>query len=142
MSLYTHILVAVDFTEKNKLVVEKAQQLRQLTQAKLSVLHVVEPIPANSYGFIDVIDFEAQMLDRVREELNTLAKQLNLSERDCHLEMGPAKSQILNTAKNIQADVIIIGSHGRHGFSALLGSTANSVAHHAKCDVIMVRIED
>jgi len=38
------------------------------------------------------------------------------------------------------ADLIIVGSHGRHGLALLLGSTANGVLHGAACDVLAVRV--
>jgi universal stress protein A len=41
-----------------------------------------------------------------------------------------------------QADLIVVGSHGRHGIKMLLGSTANAVLHHAHCDVLAVRLKD
>ena len=40
------------------------------------------------------------------------------------------------------ARLIVVGSHGRHGLALLLGSTANGVLHHAKCDVLAVRIQE
>ena len=39
-------------------------------------------------------------------------------------------------------DLIVVGSHGRHGLALLLGSTADAVLHHAKCDVMAVRLQD
>ncbi|MEO1899758.1 MAG: universal stress protein, partial [Methylococcales bacterium] len=39
-------------------------------------------------------------------------------------------------------DLIVVGSHGRHGLALLLGSTANGVLHHAVCDVLAVRLSD
>ena len=47
---------------------------------------------------------------------------------------------IINIADQEKVDLIIVGSHGRHGLALLLGSTANSVLHHAKCDVMAVRL--
>jgi universal stress protein A len=38
--------------------------------------------------------------------------------------------------------LIVVGSHGRHGVRLLLGSTANGILHHAKCDVLAVRIKE
>ena len=56
--------------------------------------------------------------------------------------MGPTKSQIQEIAESIGIDLIICGSHGRHGLSLLLGSTANAVLHHATCDVLAIRIKE
>ena len=44
------------------------------------------------------------------------------------------------TAHQIAADLIVVGSHGRHGIALLLGSTANGVLHGAPCDVLAVRV--
>ena len=46
----------------------------------------------------------------------------------------------LKLAEEQSVDLIIIGSHGRHGLALLLGSTANAVLHHAKIDVLAVRV--
>ena len=45
----------------------------------------------------------------------------------------------LYSAQNIE--LIVVGSHGRHGFSLIFGSTSNSVLHGAQCDVLAVRID-
>ncbi|HXJ37726.1 MAG TPA: universal stress protein, partial [Bryobacteraceae bacterium] len=53
---------------------------------------------------------------------------------------GDPKSVILDTAKTWQADLIVLGSHGRHGLDRfLMGSVAESVAVHAHCSVVVVR---
>jgi universal stress protein A len=43
-------------------------------------------------------------------------------------------------AKERGVDLIVVGSHGRHGLQLLLGSTANGVLHLAECDVLAVRV--
>jgi len=44
--------------------------------------------------------------------------------------------------KKHNTDLVIVGSHGRHGVRLLLGSTANAVLHGAECDVLAVRVQD
>jgi universal stress protein A len=56
--------------------------------------------------------------------------------------MGSPKLEIVRVAEENNVDLIIVGSHGKHGIALLLGSTANGVLHHAKCDVLAVRIYD
>ena len=59
------------------------------------------------------------------------------------VEIGPPKSEITRIAEEQEVDLIVVGSHGRHGFvENLLGSTANAVIHHAKCDVLTVKIQE
>ena len=55
---------------------------------------------------------------------------------------GVPKQEIIHIADQEQVDLIVVGSHGRHGLSLLLGSTANSVLHYAKCDVMAIRLRD
>jgi len=50
-------------------------------------------------------------------------------------------SEIHRLAKDQGLDLIVVGSHGRHGLSLLLGSTSTGVLHGAKCDVLAVRIQ-
>lgn len=55
---------------------------------------------------------------------------------------GVPKQEITQVADEQQADLIVVGSHGRHGLELLLGSTTNAILHHANCDVIAVRLRD
>jgi len=52
------------------------------------------------------------------------------------------ETEIHTLANEIGADLIVVGSHGRHGLALLLGSTANGVLHGAPCDVLAVRVGD
>jgi universal stress protein A len=58
-----------------------------------------------------------------------------------YIVTGHTESEIHRVAKEISADLIIVGSHGRHGLALLLGSTANGVLHGATCDVLAVRVQ-
>ncbi len=61
----------------------------------------------------------------------------------CHLTAGSAWKQILQTAIDVQADVVLVGTHGRSGLKRmLLGSCAESVVRKASCPVIVVRTKD
>ena len=53
---------------------------------------------------------------------------------------GRPESELQRAAEAKGADVIVVGSHGRHGLALLLGSTANGVLHGATCDVLAVRV--
>jgi nucleotide-binding universal stress UspA family protein len=55
---------------------------------------------------------------------------------------GSTRREILRLAKELDTNLIVIGSHGREGIQRLLGSTANAVLHGAPCDVLAVRIKD
>ncbi|MES2217978.1 MAG: universal stress protein [Pseudomonadota bacterium] len=140
--MYKHILFATDLTDETDFIISKVRGMRGFCGAKLSLVHVVEPMPGYSYAYLGIEDIEGQLIDEAKEALNKLAAQLNVGPSDLFIEVGPTKSKILKVADEIGADLIICGSHGRHGLSLLLGSTANAVLHGAKCDVLTVRLPE
>lgn len=140
--MYKHILFATDLTEDTQYLVEKVRALRGLTGARLSIVHVVEPLPGYSYAYLGIEDIEGQLITEATQALEKLGTQLNVDKPDQFVEIGPTKTKILKIADDVNADLIICGSHGRHGLSLLLGSTANAVLHGAKCDVLTVRLPE
>jgi universal stress protein A len=77
-----------------------------------------------------------------KKRLHKLAVELSVSEDNVWLEMGSPKAEIVRVAEENKVDLIVVGSHGRHGLALLLGSTANGVLHHTRCDVLAVRLQD
>jgi universal stress protein A len=140
--MYKHILFATDISEDTDYIVKKVQGLRGYTGAKLSLIHVVEPLPGYSYAYLGIEDIEGQLIQEARAALAKLGKTLTVDAKDQWVEVGPTKLKILDLASSIKADLIVCGSHGRHGLSLLLGSTANAILHGAKCDVLTVRLPE
>ena len=68
-----------------------------------------------------------------------MGSRLNIAKEDQHVKVGAVKTELLEIADKLAIDLIVIGSHGRHGLGRLLGSTANAVLHGALCDVLVVR---
>ncbi|QFY42464.1 universal stress protein [Candidatus Methylospira mobilis] len=145
MKTYRKILLAVDFADHLKVVVDRAQSLTELYQADLTVLHVVEYIPLSEpvYGSVLPLDIDLteQLAQAARKRLHTITKRLNLPDTALRVEIGSPKSEIIRVAEESKADLIVLGSHGRHGIALLLGSTATSVLHHATCDVLAVKLK-
>jgi len=146
MNNYQHILLAADFSDHGQAVAQKARLLANQHQAKLSIIHILDnlPIADSTYGPIIPFDMDLNdlLMTAAKKKLAELSKQLNVPEQQQYLEMGGAALEIVNVAEEHNVDLIVVGSHGRHGLSLLLGSTANSVLHHAKCDVLAVRLQD
>lgn len=140
--MYKNILFATDLTEDTEYLTSKVQSIRQLTNAKLSLVHVVEPLPGYSYAYLGIEDIEGQLIQEAKLSIEKLGEKLNVGKNDVHVEVGPTKTKILKVAEEVNADLIICGSHGRHGLSLLLGSTANAILHGAKCDVLTVRLPE
>jgi universal stress protein A len=140
--MYKHILFATDLTDDTDFIISKVRAIRGFTGAKLSLVHVVEPLPGYSYAYLGVEDIEGQLIDESKNAIKKLGEELSVSTQDQWIEVGPTKSKILSVAENVGADLIVCGSHGRHGLSLLLGSTANAILHGAKCDVLTVRLPE
>ncbi|OGT63377.1 MAG: hypothetical protein A3E85_02385 [Gammaproteobacteria bacterium RIFCSPHIGHO2_12_FULL_45_12] len=140
--MYKHILFATDLSEDAEHIVEKVRGVRGYTGAKLSIVHVVEPLPGYSYAYLGIEDIEGQLIEESRQSIAALGEKLNVAVADQFVEVGPTKTKILKIAEEVGADLIICGSHGRHGLSLLLGSTANAILHGATCDVLTVRLPE
>lgn len=141
------ILVAVDAGEEAREVLSRALQIAEASGARTSLISVLRPI-VQSYGGLDVAaygeaamrfhrDAEAQLT----ANLETLGNDFGVTG-DRLLREGHPATQIHAAAKEQGTDLIVIGTHGKHGLSGLLGSTANAVLHGAQSDVLAVRISE
>ena len=146
MSLYQHILLAVDFSNNTDFVINKTREIASLNRANISIVHVLDniPMPDTSYGTVIALNDEADnaLLKQEKENLNAIGDRLNVPENQRWLIWGSPKEEICALAEQENVDLIIVGSHGRHGLALLLGSTANDVLHHAPCDVLAVRLKN
>ena len=143
MADYRQILVAVDFTPKTEQITSRARELARQNGARVALVHVVElevpsypadlPLPGE-------LDFSRRLLEQAEVSLKELAITHGLGEAKRYVESGSAKRVIVQLAEDTGADLIVLGSHGRHGLQRLLGDTAIGVLHRAPCDVLAVRI--
>jgi universal stress protein A len=143
MSSYRHILLGVDLGAESQQVVARAVALRAAFDSAISVIHVIEPL-SFAYGGDIPMDFsgiQEEIHRQARTHLNALCDPLNIPEANRHLVVGRPETEIHHVAEEIGADLVVVGSHGRHGLSLLMGSTANGVIHGAKCDVLAVRVQ-
>ena len=139
--MYRHILFATDLTEETDDLLDKVRAIVRYTAACLTILHVVEPLPAYSYAYLGMGEVEAQLLAQAQQAIKQLGQRLSVTdERHLLVTVGITKTNILEVAEQQQVDLIVCGSHGRHGLSLLLGSTANAILHGAKCDVLTLRL--
>ena len=141
--MYKHILVAVDLSAESIQVVKKAISIQQKYASHLSLVHVLEPM-SNLYGDIGINIDEFLRNQRIASEahLNKIVMQNSLTNTSCRTLNGNAAMEIHQYAEDNEVELIVTGSHGRRGVQLLLGSTANSILHGAKCDVLAVRIID
>lgn len=141
MKNYQHILLAVELTpESDAPVISKALVLASQFNSKLTLVHAIEHYPY-VYGGAVTIDFENDMVAAAKVMLADIQKQFPKTiESQAVVLVGSAKHVIIDEAKKMKANLIVLGSHGKHGVRLLLGSTANAVIHAAHCDVLAVRV--
>ncbi len=145
MAAYRHILLGLDLHPDCDLTIaKKAQALAKMFGAKLTIVHAVEHI--NSYGigqaYPGVLDVEEELVKAAKSELAKICQELGIPGENQIVDIGSPKMVIFDLVKSLNADLIVVGSHGRHGLELLLGSTANSVLHNAECDVLAIRIRE
>ena len=138
--MYTRVLFATDFDEVGIRAAHKAKKIAEENGAELFLVHVVEPIPAYAYpGFAGFAEVEVSIREQAEKELEVLAQELGVDEQHRLMEFGSTKNEILRVAKDKNIDLIVTGSHGKHGLALLMGSTANAILHGAECDMLVVR---
>jgi universal stress protein A len=144
---YKKILVAIDLTDEADEVLRKAQETGKQNGAELSLLTVVKPINQVYAGFdVAALSADAAMIeqDAVRQANDSVVaygRKYDVPAARCQVGRGSPSFEIRQAAEQMKADLIVMGTHGRHGLGLLLGSTANGVLHGAPCDVLTVRIK-
>jgi universal stress protein A len=147
MGCYRNILVATDFSRHSEAAARRAAEIARACGARMQLLYVVEHFPADMPCDVvtpEDVDPEVFITEVFESRLVEFAQGVGLGDapRQVVLESGSAKHEIVETARRLDADLIVIGSHGRHGMAAWLGSTAAGVMHRAACDVLTVRAPD
>lgn len=142
---YQHLLAAVDFSPGTEAMMQRAMDLADRYGARLSVIHVVEYLPVamdTEMMLPPLAGVEEQLLENARKRLEQLTQGLGAEQAARYVELGSTKLEILRVAEAQGVDLIVVGSHGRHGLARMLGSTASAVLQGAQCDVLAVRAAD
>jgi nucleotide-binding universal stress UspA family protein len=136
------MLVAVDFSDLTPIVVEQAARLGAGASTGLTLLHVGPP----EADFLGQQIYRKVVADEVPEHLRESYAELRALEQrlrgeglevDSILVQGKAIESILEEARRIDAEMIVIGSH-KAGIARLLGSTSEGVLRGTHCPVLVV----
>lgn len=143
---YSHVLIAIDFSEATDRVVRRAIEIAERYEASVTLLHVVDYLPplgfADDFSPIPAVLFdEEELIATGTRSLEEIAARLKLKPNLARVVLiGAPKQEIVKVAAERGADLIVIGSHGVRGLSRLLGTAAAGVLNDAVCDVLAVRI--
>jgi len=145
MSAYSHILLAIDFSNNTDAVFERALTMRKALNARLSLVHIVEFVQFDFSSELTMpqeLELDQELLELADKRLQQLGEKYGIADGERIVSQGNTKREILRIAEEQKVDLIVIGSHGRAGIQLLLGSTANAILHGAPCDVLAVRIRN
>ena len=143
MALPKTILFATDFSPSAKLAQRQAVELAQKLGARLYVLHVWRLPQMNiESGWVITEDVYSQIELAARTALLEAVTEARgtLPSAEEKLVQGDPRDCIVDIAKQLKADMIVLGTHGRRGLSrAFLGSVAEYIVRHGPCAVLVVR---
>jgi len=139
------ILVPIDFSDYSKSALKYAVNFCKNCKADMFLIYVVEPViypPDFSMGQIAIPSVNSEWDERARQELDKLAKEEIPSSVSVKtiIKTGKPFLEIIETAGELDVDLIIIATHGRSGVEHILfGSTAEKVVRKAPCPVLTLR---
>jgi universal stress protein A len=134
------IVAAIELGDPMKPVLDAATTELKRAGGKLHIVHCVAPMPAVTAMEFPMPTPEAEIVDAAKVELERAVVAAGLDGASVQVEMGPAGQTILQVARDLAADLIVVGTHGRSGPARLLlGSIAEEVLRGAGCNVMVVR---
>lgn len=138
------ILAPVDFSSASEQAVKYAQRLAEEFHAELIFLHVLEPASSLPFAILPTAAaFSEKEMVTAEKNLHTQvshARTAGVLEAKWVLRTGVATHEIVEAAKELDVDLIVIASHGFTGWKHFaIGSTADRVARAAACPVMVVR---
>jgi universal stress protein A len=146
MKKYQNILCATDFSEAGNAAAARGAELAQYYGAQLTLLYVVEYFPEEASNEMIAPEGTDRKSFREQQAQASLAKLINSLEmqnvaQEIRFCTDSAKKEIVRFAKEASIDLIVLGSHGHHGITAIVGSVTSGVMHRASCDVFVVRAQ-
>jgi nucleotide-binding universal stress UspA family protein len=147
MSIFpTRILLATDGSEQAELAALRAVDLADATHSELHVVHV-GVVPRFLESYPGTLGYERRLYDQIEEESRQLLRELSWRVKvvggtvaGTHLRMGAVDLEIVALAKELGADLIVMGCRGHRGIRrAIEGSISDAVIRHAPCPVLVVR---
>ncbi|MDC0534324.1 universal stress protein [Francisellaceae bacterium] len=132
------ILVPINLHEEHTKVIDSAIDLADKYNSNLTILNV-QAAPFELSGLANEQDKSLE--NRIKNDLNEKSKNTNIKQTKVETVMGVAQNEIVSYAKKHKTDLIVMGTHNKHGVSLLGGSTSSYVLHHAKCNIFEVHLD-
>jgi manganese transport protein len=134
---YKHVAVALDFSGNEEKLLSETLRIIDKSQTHVTLMHVVESPVARSLGN-EVEDFESFADTDKLEKLAGMMKNTGVAA-DWQLGAGEPASELASMVNNLNADMVILGSHGHSGVSDLIhGTVISNLRHHVKASVMII----
>jgi nucleotide-binding universal stress UspA family protein len=140
------ILSPIDFSNFSINALETAKDLAELYDSEILLLNVVPVIPdlPNDVSLLGEGTYENELIVRAKQHLEALANKLRQAGARVRCTVGldnDAAMEIIRTAENEKADLIVIATHGATGWRRVaFGSVSEKVVQTANCPVLVLRI--
>ena len=147
-SFPTKILLATDGSEEAELATIRAMELAESTDSELHVVHV-GVVPSFLVSYPGTLGYDGKLYEQIQEQSRELLRKESWRVKvaggtvaGAHLRMGTADLEIVGLAKELGADLIVMGCRGHRGMRrAIEGSVSDGVIRQAPCPVLVVRPE-
>ena len=140
MNVYNTVLVPIDVFSDYTQILSRALQVAPDAD-NIHLLYVAFPqTNVEPYGLFLERDYSQDVKEQAMKKLSEIAADNNIPTGNVNVEIGSPADEIHYVAEKLNADLIVIGTHGQSGLRLLLGSTANAVLHGVKRDVLAVKI--
>lgn len=142
MSVYQHILVALDGSDQSEKAFHEAVRIAKEEQATLYLATIINDaeFTTSPFSFEELYDLEKHKSEEMLTEKAKQASEIGVKQSKI-VELGSPKRYLANTiSENYAIDLIVLGATGRGAIQrTLIGSTTDYVVNHALCNVLVVR---
>ncbi len=141
--MWKTILVALDGSPREPAVLRHAIELAARTGARVQLCHAVTiPIGLpDTVWSVPIAQLDATLVADAERRLAEAAAGHGPAIAGTHVRIGQAADVVVDLAKEIGAELVVIGAHGYGPIERLIGTTASKIVHRAPCSVLVVRSE-
>jgi len=141
MKEYQQMLVSIDLANNADVLIDKAVKMSEVFNAKITFVHIIDYLPPTyaAAALPKSLVSEDVLIDRAKERITELMKNYPDTKYETRVVMGRKKQSIVAIAKEIGADLAILGKRDPTAIDRFLGSTTLGVINRSDLDVLVVR---
>lgn len=145
MASYSHLLVAVDLGTDTEALLERALALAKTFDARLSLAHAVEYLPADPAGdamLAPAEGLEPELVKGAEKQLAEFATRAGAENASRHIVIGSIPTELARLAEELDADLLVTGAHEHRGIFFFGGGTERAFLKRVACDILVVRLKE